>query len=116
MSPKKIGFFIIIITSLVIINSMTRSIYTLWQKKHLVEDSRLEMEEQRRKNQELRNKLNEIDRPQFVEEEARNKLFLVKPGEQVVVMSEKDLKATESSKPKPKDTRPNWKKWWDLFF
>lgn len=116
MHPKKIVFFIIIIASVVIINNLVHSIYTLWQKKYLVENSRLEVEKQRSKNQELRNKLDEIGRPQFVEEEARNKLFLVKPGEQVVILSEKDLKATASSKPKPKDTRANWKKWWELFF
>ncbi|HUQ84743.1 MAG TPA: septum formation initiator family protein [Candidatus Limnocylindrales bacterium] len=116
MSPKKIGFFIIIITSLVVINNLAHSTYKLWQKKQLVDDSRLEVQRQKDKNQELRNKLNKIERPNFIEEEARNKLFMVKPGEQVIVLSDKDLKASESSKPKPKDTRPNWKKWLDLFY
>lgn len=116
MSPKKIAFFVIIIVSIFIINSLVHSIYTLWQKKHLVVDARLDAEREREKNQTLKNKLNIIENPQFVEEEARNKLFLVKPGEQIVVLSEKDLKASDSAKPKPKDTRPNWKKWYDLFF
>lgn len=116
MSPKKIGFFIIITVSLVVINNLVHSTYTLWQKTQLVEDSRLEVERQKDKNQELKNKLNKIERANFIEEEARNKLFMVKPGEQVVVLSEKDLKASEPNKPKPKDTRPNWRKWWDLFF
>ncbi len=116
MSPKKIGFFVIMITSLVIIYNLSQSIYTLWQKKQLVVDARQEAERQKKKNQELKSKLREIDRPQFIEEEARNKLFLVKPGEQVVVLSEKDLIATDSGKIKPKDTRPNWKRWWDMFY
>ena len=116
MSAKKIGFFIIVIVSLFTINNLVHSIYTLWQKKHLVVDAQLEVERERQKNQELKNKLQRIQNPQFIEEEARNKLFLVKPGEQIVVLSEKDLKATVSAKPRIQDNRSNWKKWADLFF
>lgn len=116
MSPKKIVFFVIIIVSAFIINNMIRSIYTLWQKNHLVTDLRLEVEQEKQKNQELKSKLAQVKDKDFVEEQARNKLFMVKPGEKVVILSEKDLQATLSAKPKPRDTRPNWKKWWDMFF
>ncbi len=92
------------------------SIYTLWQKKHLVEDVRLEVEKNQHENEALKRKLSQIEEPQFIEEEARNKLFLSKPGEGVIVLSQKDLEATLSAKPKPRDTRPNWRKWWELFF
>lgn len=115
MSPKKIGFFIIIVVSLFIINNLVQSIYTLWQKKNLVVDARLDVDKHKYENQVLKNKLKSIESSEFIEEEARNKLFLVKPGEQIVVFSEKNLEATISSKIKPKDTRPNWKKWYDLF-
>jgi cell division protein FtsB len=116
MSAKKIVFFIILIISLFIINNLSHSIYSLWQKKQLVTDAQFEVDKEKQRNLELKNKLNQINRPQFIEEEARNKLFLSKPGEQILVISEKDLQASLSSKPKPKDTRPNWKKWWDMFF
>ena len=116
MYPKKIVFFIIILASILIINNLVHSIYTLWQKKDLVENARLEVEKERRENEILKKKLEQTGRPQFIEEEARNKLFLSKPGEGVIVLSQKDLESTVSAKPKPKDTRPNWKKWWDLFF
>jgi cell division protein FtsB len=116
MTAKKIVFFIILITSVFIINNMVHSIYTLWQKKNLVVDAQNEVEREEQKNRELRGRLSLIQRPQFIEEEARNRLFMVKPGEQVVVLSEKDIRASDSVKPKPKDNRPNWKKWWDSFF
>lgn len=116
MSIKKIAFFVILIISFVIINNLVHSIFTLWQKKHLVDDIRQEVDKQRKVNQDLKQKLNYTKRPQFVEEEARNKLFMAKPGEGVIVLSQKDLETTISAKPKPRDTRPNWKKWWDLFF
>jgi cell division protein FtsB len=117
MSAKKIVFFGILIISLFIINNLSHSIYSLWQKRQLVTDAKLEVDKEKQRNLELKNKLNQIKRPQFIEEEARNKLFLSKPGEQILVISEKDLaEATASVKPKPRDTRPNWKKWWDMFF
>ncbi len=93
-----------------------RSIYTLWQKNDLVENLRLEVKKNQRENEDLKRKLRIVEKPQFIEEEARNKLFMSKPGEGVIVLSQKDREATLSAKPKPKDTRPNWKKWWDLFF
>ena len=116
MVPKKIAFFIIIIASLFIINNLVQSIYALWQKKGIVENARIEVEEEKKKNLELKNKLEQVGDPQFVEEEARNRLFLTKPGEQVVVLSDKVFEATKSAKIEPVDTRPNWKRWWDLFF
>lgn len=102
--------------SLLIINNLVRSIYTLWQKRDLVENARQEVEEKKRENEVLKKKIKTVERPQFIEEEARNKLFLSKPGEGVIVLSQKDLEATLSAEPKPRDSRPNWKKWLDLFF
>lgn len=116
MSLKKVAFFVIIIVSAIIINNLARSIYSLWQKNHLVTDAKLEVENKKRENDELKRKLSQVQKPEFLEEEARNKLFLAKPGEGVIVLSQKDLQATISAAPKPPDSRPNWKKWWDLFF
>ncbi len=116
MSPKKIVFLIIIIISLLIINNLAHSIYSLWQKKHLVVDARSELEKQKKENDDLKKKLSVIEKPQFIEEEARNKLFLAKPGDNVIVVSQKDLEASVSSKLNLPDKRPNWEKWWDLFF
>lgn len=49
MSAKKIVFFIILISSLFIINNLVHSIYTLWQKKHLVVDMQAEVEKEKQK-------------------------------------------------------------------
>lgn len=48
----------------------------------------------------------------FVEEEARQKLGLVRPGEQIVV-DQKIERVQFKSEP---IARPNWQKWWNLFF
>ncbi len=116
MNPKKIAFFIILVISLIIINNLVQSIYSLSQKQHLVSNARLELDREKKKNQELKDKLKTVDNPQFLEQEARNKLFLGKSGEGVILIPKDALVASNSGKPKIVDTRPNWKKWWDVLF
>lgn len=116
MKLRQVIFISIIIASFFIINNLVHSIYTLWQKRDLVVDAQVEAERQKEKEQELKKKLGMVERPDFIEQEARNKLFLAKPGERIVVLSQKDLEASNSGKKKITDTRPNWKKWRDLFF
>lgn len=116
MFLKKIVFFSIIILSLFVINNFIHSIYNLWQKNDLIVRAKQDLEKEKKDNQTLKKKLVDVQKPEFVEEEARNKLFLAKPGEGVIVMPT-DTLGTDSSKQKPPvDTRPNWVKWWDLFF
>ena len=115
MRIKKIVFFIIVISSLFIINSLIHSIYSLWQKQSLVVSARQEFEKEKTKNQKLTDDLAQVKKPQFVEEEARDKLFLAKPGEKIIVIPSTYLEASPSVSLAPRDTRPNWEKWWDLF-
>lgn len=108
-------FLIIIVLSAVIINSLIRSIYDLWKKQDLVTQAKIELEKQKQENQRLKSQLSVVKEDQFIEKEARNQLFLVKPGEQEVIIPKEVLDASKSAKPKV-DNTPNWKKWWDLFF
>lgn len=116
MSIKHIAFFTSIIVALFVINGLIHSIYATWQKQHVALQARQELEKERQENKLLKEKLKIVSQPQFVEEEARNKLFLAKPGESVIVFSPDVLRASQSARPKPQDLRPNWKKWWELFF
>lgn len=115
MPFKKIVFFTIIIVSVFTINNLIYSIYTLWQKQHLVESVRKDLEREKEENQELKRKLSLAKDPSFIEEEARNKLFLSKPGEGVIVIPTEAMKASQAAKIQP-DTRANWEKWRDVFF
>lgn len=116
MGFKKITFFVVIITSLFVINHLVHTIYTLWQKKNLVVKEHMFLEVEKKKNANLKKQLALVNKPQFIEEEARDKLFLSKPGEGVVVIPSNLLKPTPSAASKSQDTRQNWEKWWDLFF
>ena len=112
---KKILFIVAIVASVFIINSLVRSIYDLWGKQDLITKAQKELDKEKMENRDLRSKLSKAQSSQFVEEEARNKLLLVKPGEEQVIIPQ-DLISSQSSQRKNIDMRPNWRKWWDLFF
>ena len=112
---KKILFIVAIVASVFIINSLVRSIYDLWGKQDLITKAQKELDSEKRENKELKSKLSQAQSSKFVEEEARNKLLLIKPGEQLVIIPQ-DLLSSQSSQRKNIDMRPNWRKWWDLFF
>lgn len=116
MPIKKIIFFTIIIVSFFIINNLVHSIYTLWQKQNLVVTAKKELEREKEENQELKRKLSLAKDPNFIEEEARNRLFLTKPGENVIVIPTEAIKSNPARQKNSADTRQNWEKWRDLFF
>lgn len=110
---KKAGFILIVIVLLFIINNLVHSIYDLWQKQGLLTQAEKQLSAEKLKNTKLKTEISRAKSPQFIDEEARNKLFLVKPGEQEVLIS-KDL--LSKSPQKQAQNIPNWQKWWQLFF
>ncbi len=111
---KKVLAIFVVIACLLIINNLIHSIYSLWQKRDLVTSAQEELNKAKEQNRVLKSKLSLVDSPQFVEEEARNKLFLVKPGEEILIT--KDLPNASSSAQSNGNGKPNWQKWWELFF
>ncbi len=99
---------------LLIINSLIHSIYELWHKQDVLTSAQKELDAQKLNNQKLKAEFSYTQTPQFIDEQAHNKLFLVKPGEQSVLISQK-LTQKEAEK-KAKDNLPNWQKWLQLFF
>jgi cell division protein FtsB len=116
MHLKKIGFFSFLIIAFFAINGLTGSIISLWQKQSLITQAQNELTGTKRQNALLKQQLSVVSGPQFVEEEARDKLFLIKPGEGVIVIPKDVLQASSARKKSVVDTRPDWKKWLDLFF
>lgn len=68
------------------------------------------------RNRALKSKVAQIQSPQFIEEQARNKLGLSKSGETIVIIPEEKLRqilgATESAQVR----LPNWLGWFKVFF
>jgi len=111
---KKAAFILTVIVLALIINSLIHSIYDLWNKQDLLTSAQKELEAQKLKNQKLKGELSYVQTRQFIEEEAHNKLFLVKPGEQQVLISKNLIDQNEAKK--AKENLPNWQKWLNLFF
>ena len=113
---KKIIFFVILAISILVINNLIRSIFTLWQKHDLVTLAQKELARQKQENQRLKSQLSYVKSKEFIEEQARNKLFLVKPGEQEVLIPEDLIRGTSTPSAQKTKDDPNWKKWLKLFF
>jgi len=68
------------------------------------------------KNRELKDKLKQIQSPEFIEEKIRNKLGLAKAGETVVVIPEEKLKSVLGASSSAQIRLPNWLGWLKLFW
>ncbi|MBI2599345.1 septum formation initiator family protein [Candidatus Daviesbacteria bacterium] len=68
------------------------------------------------KNKQLQEKLSQIQSPQFIEQQARNKLGLSKKGETVVIIPEEKLKLVLGSSQSAVVRLPNWLGWFRVFF
>ena len=113
---KKILFFIGTLIALFIINSLIQSIFSLTQKNTVVEEAKRNLEAQKAENTRLKKQLAEVKDPSFIEKEARNKLFLVKPGEQVVLIPSPSPMPTGAEKVAKKIIKPHWVEWYEFFF
>lgn len=113
---KKIFFFVVLIASVFIINNLSRSIYTLSRKNDLIIESQRELLKQKQENQRLESELSYVESEEFVEKTARNKLLLVKPGEQGILIPEELIQVASTPSAKENKDEHNWRKWLKLFF
>jgi cell division protein FtsB len=111
---KKIAFILVVLILLFIINGLAHSIYDIWHKQDLLTSAQKELIQEKLKNQKLKAGLSYVQTQQFIEEQAHNKLFLVKPGEQEVLISQ--VLKNKNQPQKQNQNIPNWQKWLKLFF
>lgn len=68
-------------------------------------------------NKELKKKLTEIKSPQFIEEQARNKLGLGKKGETLVIIPQDKINQILGTSQSAQEVRlPNWLGWLKVFW
>lgn len=113
---RKIIFCIVLAALVLVINNLIRSIYDLWRKNDLIVDAQKRQMLQKQENQRLESQLSYVKSKEFVEEQARNKLFWVMPGEQKVLIPRDLIKGTSTPSARIHKDDPNWKKWLKLFF
>ena len=109
---RKIIFIVITLILIFMINDLVRSIYDIWHKKDFITQAQKELSFQKQENQRLKSALSYSQTQEFMEREARDKLFMVKQGEQKVLIPQE----SDNSQEVQENTDPNWKKWRNLFF
>ncbi len=108
---KKAAYLIVIIGLCLVINSLAHSIYNLWHKQDLLVSAQRNLALAKQKNQELKAKYKIVTTKEFVEEEAHDKLFMVRSGEHQVIITDK----AKTNAKKEFAPHPNWQQWLDLF-
>lgn len=102
---------LVLALGLYFIFNLSRSTYELWQRAERVKDADQKRILEEKRNHNLKKKLDFVQSPFYIEQEARNKLGLSKPGETMVI-----IPPSEATQSVVFEALPNWKRWWRLFF
>lgn len=111
-TAKKSIFVIAVVVCLVIIYNLATSTYDLWSKKDVVVTAQDQLKAEKAENKKLKDQLTFVQSPDFIEQEARNKLLMVKEGESEVIVPKELLQKKEK---KVEKKVPNYQQWIDLF-
>lgn len=115
----QVVWIILIVIGVGVLGQLAYSSYSLWRKQDIVHEREGYLKTLEQDQITLKNNLTESLQAGYIEQEARNKLGLAKPGETVVIMPEGSGGANlsqESFQPQNETGLPNWKKWLRLFF
>ena len=104
---KKILPVIAIIILLIVIKNNISGIFKTLEDENTAGNLKEKLSEEQRENLFLKERLF------YVEEEAREKLLMNRPGEYVVIAP---TSAPLNREKIEVETRPNWQKWFELFF
>lgn len=110
---KKILPFIIVFLLLLLIKNITLSIIKLQKNSHIVYSLKQQEEKEKKREQFLKERFYYVKTDEFVENEAREKLGMVKEGEKIVLAPPMTKNA---QKTEPQQNDSNWTKWRKLFF
>jgi cell division protein FtsB len=110
---KRLITFVVVIFCLFCIIQICWSIVNLWQKGGLVTEQVQILKQKQSENDQLKQKLVEVESNDYIEKEARNKLNMQKEGDVVVVLP-KNLPQIE--KTSDSSQLSNWQKWAKMIF
>jgi len=109
--------FIVIVVSIVMVINLSRSIWDLWRRRDVLGERQEVLRRAEEENKRLQSELEYAQSPEFIEQEARNRLGLGREGETIVLMPKFQISSTKSQTNEEKEENaPNWKRWWRLFF
>jgi cell division protein FtsB len=110
---KQIITIAIIIFLCTVVVNLSFSIVSLWSKKDVLTATRQQLVQEQQENGQLQKDWQKVNNPSFVEEQARDKLFLGKPGESLVLLPTASPSAKQAEHNQQKSV---WQQWLALFF
>lgn len=116
---KKLVSAGLLLSGLIFVTHSTFSLYTLAKRGDRVGEEKLRLKELEKEQEVLKKQLSDTYTTFFIEEEARNKLGLVKPGETIVYLEKNASEAAkrESQSQKVTESRKTvLQQWWEVFF
>lgn len=114
---RKVAQFFILALVLILFYGLSNQIYHALQAGKRLDEAASKLANLQRKNNELKKKLAEADSLTFIETQARNKLNLARPGESVIVISQKEIdKVLGLQESSTEAKMPNWQGWLKLIW
>ena len=113
---KKVIQVAIIIIGLSLIVNLTKDIFRLLKAGEQVKFAERKLEEAKLEKEEILKKKEYYASEEFIEEAARDKLNMARPGETIVVLPQNLAEVIGRKEKETFPKLPNWQKWWKLFF
>ncbi len=110
-------FFVIVVVLLV--TSIVQSYLRIKKGVASIEEAKTEVNQLQNEQKDLEKKLSDAESSEFIEKQLRDQLKLSKEGEIVVILPD-ETEVKKFAPPRREETeyisKPNWKKWKELFF
>ncbi len=114
---KKIGFIILLIIFLFLAINLVRQTTESLQAGKRLDKAAADLAALQQQNRQLKTRLTQVQSVSFVEEQARDKLNLARPGEIVYIIPQSEIDALLRSKEATPSARQEyWQGWFRLFF
>lgn len=118
MKLDKLWNWLTLVLSVLLLLSVVRNTKRVLNIRQEVENDKQKVEKLKKENEDLVAQINRNQGPEFIEKQVRDKLGLIKQGEKLVVLPDKDtLRKLAPQIPQEKNTLPDpiWKRWLKLF-
>lgn len=113
---KRLTYWLALALVLSLVINFSRDIIRLLKNRERIDQAKEKLQKTETEHQQLKMQKNSFQTEEFIEREARNKLFMGKEGEVVVLLPE-ELKALEEEKLEVEEKELSiWRQWLELFW
>jgi cell division protein FtsB len=104
--------FLLPLMGLLLAIKLSINIYRIWRTGDRITQAQVQLDNVKKEQAELKQRLAQVQTAEFVEKEAREKLGYGKDGEIIVIVPKLEESQESDSSEGPIE---NWRKWWELY-